>query len=142
MPFEISDADAADVVGHLNKNTYQLFWEVLQEFREMNRYLGRVADHFDPPPYKRGDDSSAIKSLEAKIDGLVASIGQRNGEQRKEAYTPKEAAQLLPRYKEPTLRQACNTGRIPDAFKVGREWRIPDAAVARIASTGLPSPGE
>jgi hypothetical protein len=137
-----ADADAADVVSHLSKNHYQLLWEVLQEFREMNGYLARIADHFDPPPKKNGNEPSALKSLETKIDELAAAIGGRNGEQRKEAYTPKEAAELLPRYKEATLRQACNTGRIPDAFKVGREWRIPEVAVERIASMSLPPPGE
>lgn len=142
MPYEIAEPDAADVLAHPNRNTYQLLWEVLQEFREMNGYLSRIADHFDPRPDSQRDDTSALKLLEGKIDGLIAAIGQRDGGDRKKAYTPKEAAELLPRYKEPTLRQACNTGRIPEALKVGREWRIPAVAVERIASMGLPPPGE
>lgn len=142
MPRKPADANVADFALQSNKNVYQLIWEVLQEFRETNRYLSRIADHFDPPSSKRGDDSAALKSLEAKIDGLAAAVDRPTGEPRKKAYTPKEAAQLLSRYREPTLRQACNTGRIPEAFKVGREWRIPHEAVERIASMGLPSPSE
>lgn len=142
MSRRTAEADAADDFSQPNKNVYQLIWEVLQEFREMNRYLSRIANHFDPQSNRRADDTAALKSLEARIEGLVAAIGQPGGVQRKKAYTPKEAAELLPRYKEPTLRQACNTGRIPEAVKVGREWRIPHEAVERIASMGLPPPSE
>ena len=124
----------------LDDNRYQLLWELLQEFREINGYLGRIANYFDPPKAEQPDLSAAIRGLEAKIDGIANGNERDEPVKRKEWYTTKEAADLLPDYTAGTLRQACNLGRIPDAKKVGREWRIPLAAINRIANEGLPSP--
>ncbi len=62
---------------------------------------------------------------------------------QKEAYTTKEVAERLERA-EWTVRQWCNLGKVPEAYKVhgkGRngEWRIPHEAVVRIQNKGEPS---
>ena len=116
----------------------QLFWEVLQEIRELNNNLGRIADYFDPPTRKQPDVTAAIKALENKLDRITAGMNGRDEADTKDWYTPKEAAEVVPRYKEATIRQACNLGRIPEARKISRQWYIPREAVERLANLGLP----
>ena len=118
--------------------TNQLLWEVLQEIRQLNTNLGRIADYFDPPARNQPDVTAAIKELEDKLDRITAGTNGRDEADMKDWYTPKEAAEVLSQYKEATIRQACNLGRIPEAEKISRQWRIPREAVERIANLGLP----
>jgi hypothetical protein len=118
--------------------TNQLLWEVLQEIRELNTSLSRIADYFDPPARHQSDVTGAITALEAKLDQLASQTKPEREPTKKEWYTPKETTEVVPQYKEATIRQACNLGRIPEAKKISRQWRIPREAVERIANLGLP----
>ncbi|GAG00849.1 unnamed protein product, partial [marine sediment metagenome] len=120
------------------RQSNQLFWEVLQEIRQLNTNLGRIADYFDPPARNQPDVTAVIKALEDKLDRVAAGMNGRDETDKKDWYTPKEAVEVVPRYKEATIRQACNLGRIPEAKKISRQWYIPREVVERIANLGLP----
>jgi len=143
MPRNASGTGANNVSANLDQSAYKLFWELLQEFRETNGYLERIADHFDPPKGNQQNDGVfAVTALEQKLDRILEQLRGDDPSPKKNWYTTKEAAEALPSYKETTLRQACNLGRIPDAKKINREWRIPRKAVELISNVGLPAPGK
>jgi excisionase family DNA binding protein len=73
-----------------------------------------------------------------QLAGLVSKLLDR--ETMKEWYTVKEAAELTG-FKEYTLRQCCNLGRIREEWRQkdrGERWRIHRDAVEDIRNNGLP----
>lgn len=53
--------------------------------------------------------------------------------------TPRELADYL-RVSEATIRQMAARGEIPHAFRIGKQWRIPYAAVAKLTGWRAPHP--
>ena len=80
-----------------------------------------------------------LKTLLDKISQRLSMIEARLPAQF--AYSVPDSVKFLNgSYAEYTLRQACNKGRVKDAFKTinGKEWRIPHTTLLDIASRGLP----
>lgn len=123
---------------------YELQWEWTQIFRSIDRNLGRLADHVDPPGGQQLATEASIKALTAKIDGLVAERDEQPDElatPTKGWYSVKEAVEFLgSKYKSRTIAQACNEGRIQNVKKVGKAWRIQQGELEQIRNEGrLPS---
>lgn len=57
---------------------------------------------------------------------------------RLQAYTVEQAAGAIAWHPE-SLRLACRKGRIQGAVRMGKCWRIPEAVLARLIETGIPS---
>jgi len=77
------------------------------------------------------------QSVDRRLLELHQLLTADRGEVVKEAYTVTEVAQRT-RLASYTIRQACNTGRIKNAFKGDdRAWRIPHAALLDILNHGL-----
>lgn len=87
-----------------------------------------------------------LKRLDSRVANIELSLNKPKLSDvlKKTHYSCAEVAELTQRFgtkraKEFTVRLACSAGRIPEAqkFPDGR-WRIPQAAVERILSVGLP----
>jgi len=99
----------------------------------------------DLVPGLGSEDRKHLRSMEGDIAEMRADLVQikellsaERGEVVKECYTVDEVAEKT-KYQPYTIRQACNKGRIREAYK-GRDhaWRIPRASLLDIVSNGLP----
>jgi hypothetical protein len=127
-------------------------------------YLERIAVAlesaipFNPAPFQRSrpsgtdivpglssEDRMHLKGMKGDIAEMKAEIVEikellsaDRGEVVKEAYTVDEVAEKT-KYQPYTIRQACNKGRIKEAYK-GRDhaWRNPRVSLLDIVSNGLP----
>ena len=99
----------------------------------------------DLVPGLSSEDRKHLRNVESDIAEMKAELVQikellsaDRGEVVKEVYTVDEAAEKT-KYQPFTIRQACNKGRIKEAYK-GRDhaWRIPRASLLDIVSNGLP----
>jgi excisionase family DNA binding protein len=80
------------------------------------------------------------------LQGMAAQLERlEKARLQKESYTVAEAAERLGKSSW-TVRQWCNRGQVPGAYKVGRgrggegEWRIPHEALIRLENFGPNEP--
>jgi excisionase family DNA binding protein len=94
----------------------------------------------DTPPTEPASNETIVallKSMQEQIDRLERGLAVSRP---KETYTTDEAAERLNRSSW-TVRDWCNNGQVPGAYKVkgkGRrgEWRIPHDALVRVQNEG------
>lgn len=119
----------------------------------LQQIAGLMPDGRTPPssprktPDQQRHDRPATSTIQAEIAELKEMLqGLQQPSLEKEYYSVKEVAERTQRegvakYKAFTIRQACNTGRIPEAKKsrTGTQWLIPRSVLDRILSEGLPT---
>ena len=75
---------------------------------------------------------SGLQSIDSRLRVIESRLTPQ------QAYPVEDVAQMTG-YAVWTLRQACNQGRIPGAYKASdRSWRIPHASLEGIQGHGLP----
>lgn len=74
-------------------------------------------------------EGSTVSLPVSWLRGLLEAEAKRAGEELPELLTLPEVAQVVGRA-ESTVRTWCNSGRIPQAFRMnGRDWRVPSKAL-------------